>query len=147
MSRVIRYGFPYKAIFKDTDCSVLTGNGGVNHPFGAFGSSPEIDLYTKGTGQCWYTATWKHNEHLENEPLAVAPAPYPGVQQCYTKDSPATGNMPAVGTLIGSATGSLRRIGGMLCNHPIRRLVMHNYTPNSLNHKDLWIMRNDDFIY
>jgi hypothetical protein len=53
---VIRYQHPFKAIFKDTDCSMIAGNAQI------LGTPTHWQPQGTEPGRpCWYTATYKHN--------------------------------------------------------------------------------------
>ena len=53
VTRVIRYQYPEKAIYKDEDCSLFMGN---NARLG----TPDASEYP-----CWYTAYWRHIDDVQ----------------------------------------------------------------------------------
>ena len=119
---VIRYQHPFKAIFKDTDCSMIAGNNQISGtPTHWKPADPQQPGVEPGR-PCWYTATYKHNM-WENE--------------CWY----AGGDPP------NDAIGTLDHLGGMYCKTPIRRVVAYNYAPGSMAWKPLYILRNDDSIF
>lgn len=82
---VIRYQHPFKAIFKDTDCSMIAGNkeilGTPSHWKDAAGG---------GTLEpCWYTATYEHNKwpgcvHGATELVGIGTLDHLGGMYCPT---------------------------------------------------------------
>ena len=113
VTRVIRYQYPYKAIIKDTDCSLIAGNGNAPSITGVPTPPP-----------CWYAPAWRHNQ-------------WPG--ECWGDQNPVTWETSPL--LVGD--GNLSHLGGMYCSTPIRRVVLLNAEPRSMNGKPMYIARND----